>query len=73
MKLQTGIEAYLSKEKVKSMKTFHLYKTAAKEGIFNFLLGKFHLNMLANFLALLVTPDWEDISVFQFLLAGPVS
>lgn len=37
------------------------------------LLGKFHLDLLANFLALLVTPGREDVPVLQLLLAGPVS
>lgn len=37
------------------------------------LLGKFHLNLLADFLPLLITPGREDVPVLQFLLAGPVS
>lgn len=35
-------------------------------------LGQLHLNLLADFLAFLVTADWEDIAVLQLLLAGPV-
>lgn len=45
----------------------------ARQRRFHCLLGEFHFNLLANFLALLVTPCWEDIPVLQLLLAGPVS
>lgn len=41
--------------------------------IFRRLLGKFHLDLLADFLALLVTPGREDVPVLQLLLAGSVS
>ena len=36
-------------------------------------LGQLHLDLLTYLLTLLVTANWEDVSVFQFLLAGTVS